>query len=298
MSKLQLILNGDDLGRAACINTAIVQAHIEGMLTSASLMVAEEAADDAVAKARTCPSLAVGLHLVILDGKPAAPAGQIAHLLDRDGRFPRDPFRVGVRCFFSPVVRTELRREFLAQFELFRSTGLPLAHVDGHFLMHLHPTVFSILIPLAEEYGAPGMRLPRDDLGLALSLDSSRAAGKAVWAAVYAVLCRLALRRLRRSSLAYTDRVYGFLQTGRMHEGFVAGLVERIPPVVRSAELYFHPSTEPMGEPFGPNPGDLAALLSPRVRQAIREREAQLTTYAALGSAGLGREPCRGRSSS
>jgi len=284
MDELRLIFNGDDFGRDVAINKAIVQAHERGVLTSASLMVTGKAVDDAVARARGYPNLAVGLHLVVSDGKGLTAAAPGSRLADAWGRLPRNPLVAGMACFCSPALRAELRREIVAQFERFLATGLPLAHVDGHYFMHLHPVVLGILIPLAEQYGVPGTRLPRDDLRLNLALDGRRAAGKVAWALAYALLSRLALRRLRQSPVQVTDRVYGLLQTGRMHEEFVVGLIRRMPPGVRSAELYFHPSTQAIGEPFGPNPGDLAALLSPRVRQAVAERGAQLTSYAALGA--------------
>ncbi len=298
MADLRLIMNGDDLGRTTTINEAIMRAHEQGVLTSASLMVTGEAADQAARLARAYPSLAVGLHMVLLNARTALPAAEVPHLVDGRGWLSRDPFLAGVRCFFSPTVRGEVRREIAAQFERFLGTGLPLAHVDGHYLMHLHPAVFSILIPLAERYQAPGIRLPRDDLRRTLAMDLAGAAGKVGWAAVYALLCGLALRRLRRGQIAYTDRVYGLLESGRMHERFVTGLVRGIPAAVRSAELYFHPCTQSLGEPYGPNPGDLAALLSPQVRRAIDERGAQLTTYAALGAGARRRAMWPGSSSS
>lgn len=287
MGRLRLIFNGDDYGRALSINAAIIRAHEQGVLTSASLMVTGDALEDAVERAREHPSLAVGLHVVVMGAKSALPAADVPHLVDLRGHLPANPFLAGIRYFFDPAVRSELRREMVTQFERFLDTGLPLAHVDGHYLMHLHPTVFSILIPLAEQYGAPGIRLAPDDLRLTLALDPERMAGKVTWASLYSLLCHLAERRLKRACLAYTDRVYGLLQTGRMHERFVVGLVRRISSNVRSAELYFHPSTRPLGRPYGPNPGDLAALLSPRVRAAVIERGAELTSYAALGRAGL-----------
>ncbi len=284
MANLRLIFSGDDYGRAPSINAAIVKAHEQGVLTSASLMVTGEAVDDAVMRAVAHPTLAVGLHVVVMGGRSALTAAEAPHLADLRGNLPGNPFLAGIQFFFNPAVRRELARELVAQFERFLDTGLPLAHVDGHYFMHLHPTVFSILVPLAERYGVPGIRLAPDDLRLTLALDRARMAGKVTWASTYSLLCRLAERRLRRGPLAYTDRVYGLLQTGHMHERFVVGLLRRISGEVRSAELYFHPSTRSLGRPFGPNPGDLAALLSPRVRQAIQERGAVLTSYAALGS--------------
>jgi hopanoid biosynthesis associated protein HpnK len=295
MSSLRLIFNADDLGRTPSINDAVMKAYRNGPLTSASLMVTGSAAGDAVARVRECPGLAVGLHLTLAGGQGALGQQQARHLLDSLGRLPANPAAVGVSCFFNPAVRAELHREIRAQFELFADTGLTPSHIDGHYLLHLHPTVFAVLVPLAEEYGFRGIRLARDDLRLTLRLDRRDLAAKVGWASTYALLCHLAERRLRRSTLAVTDRVYGHLQSGRMHEGFVVGLLHRIPAGVRSAELYFHPSTEDGNEPYGPNSGDLAALLSPRVRRVIDERRAWLTNYAALAARRHGRIPCPGQ---
>lgn len=298
MGDLHLIFNGDDYGRTLSVNAAIIRAHEEGVLTSASLMVTGEAVAGAVAQARAHPRLAVGLHVVVAGARGALPPAQAPHLLDAQGQLPRGPVLAGIACFFSPVVRAELRRELDAQFRHFQDTGLALSHVDGHYHSHLHPTILPMLIPLAERYGAQGLRLPRDDLRLNLGMDRRRIAGKVAWASIYALLCRLAERQLQLSSLAYADRVYGFLQTGYMHEPYVIGLLRRIPPAVRSAEFYFHPSTKLWDEPYGPNPGDLAALLSPHVRQAIAERGGLLANYHALGCSRNRRMVCPGHYSS
>jgi hopanoid biosynthesis associated protein HpnK len=281
---LHLIFNGDDFGRDPSINEAIILAHEKGVLTSASLMVTGAAFEDAVERARQHPSLAVGLHLVLVDADGALPASRMRRLPRAMARLPRDPFLGGVQYFLNPRARAEALLEMTAQFERFLETGLPLAHVDAHYLIHLHPTILWLLVPLAETYRVPGIRLPRDELAVTLRLDRRRLASKLTWASVYALLNRLAERRLRRSLLAFTDRVYGLLQSGRMHEPFVSSLVRSIPQKVRSAELYFHPCTRFLGEPFGPNPGDLAALLSPDLRSAIAERGAVLTNYARLGT--------------
>lgn len=280
-TRMQVILNADDFGRAASINAAVMRAHREGVLTSASLMVAGDAVEEAVALARETPTLAVGLHVVVADGPATLPPAQIPHLVGRDGRFPSDPVRLGLRYFFSRAAQEELARELVAQFERFVATGLALDHVDGHLHLHVHPTVFNLLVPLAEEYGARGLRLPRDDLRLALAHDRRRAGTKSAWAITYGLLCRWCVRRLRDHRLVVTHRVYGLMQTGQMEEAYVVKVLRQL--AVPTAELYFHPATVLTGEPLGPNPGDLDALLSPAVRQVIRERGIRLATYATLG---------------
>ena len=283
---MQVILNADDFGRAASINAAVIQAHREGVLTSASLMVTGDALEEAVALARATPTLSVGLHVVVAGGRAALSPAQIPHLVDCSGHFQGSPELMGIRYVLSRTTRQELARELAAQFERFAATGLRLSHVDGHLLMHVIPTVFDLLLPLAEQYGACGLRLPRDDFWQAVRYDRRQAATKAAWAIVFSLLCRRCVKRLdaRRPNgqnrLAVTHRVYGLMQSGQMQEAYVVNLLRSLN--VSSAELYFHPTIAPASETLGPNPGDLATLLSPTVRQVIQERELRLATYPTL----------------
>jgi len=276
----KIIFNADDFGRSSGINAAVMRAHREGVLTSASLMVAGDAVEEAVALAQETPTLAVGLHLVVIGGPATLPPGEIPHLVDSGGHFHSDPVQVGLRYFLSRTYQEELAREMAAQFEHFVATGLPLSHVDGHFHMHVHPTVFKLLLPLAEQYGATGLRLPRDDFWLALGYDRRHAGTKLGWAISFGLLCRWCLGRLRNHRLIVTHRVYGLMQTGQMQEAYVINLLRHLE--VPTAELYFHPTTGPESEFMGPNPGDLATLLSPAVRQVIQERDLGLATYPTL----------------
>lgn len=276
----KIILSADDFGRSSGINEAVIRAHREGVLTSASLMVAGDAVEEAVTLAQQTPTLAVGLHLVVTGGRATLSPGEIPHLVDSSGHFSNDPVQIGLRYFLSRTVQEELAREIAAQFERFAATRLPLSHVDGHLHMHVHPTVFNLLLPLAEQYGARGLRLPRDDFWFALGYDRRYAGTKVGWAISFGLLCRWCLGRLRNHRLVVTHRVYGLMQTGQMQEAYVINLLRRLE--VPTAELYFHPSTEPAGEFLGPNPGDLATLLSPAVRQVIQGRGLRLATYPTL----------------
>lgn len=278
----ELIVNADDFGRLPAINAAVIRAHREGVLTSASLMVTGDAVSEAVALAHEFPTLAVGLHVVVVGGRAVLLPDEIPHLVDGRGYFDANPVRAGLRYFFSPVARQELTREVGAQFELFVSMGLPLAHVDGHLLMHLHPTVFNLLLPLLRQHDVAGFRLPHDDLRLALAVRPRWWATKIAWATAFAALCRWARPRLHDSGSVATDRVFGVLQTGQMTETYVLRLLDCLDRRVRSAELYFHPSTEWLGEPYGPNPQDLATLLSPAMRRKIERRGIRLTSYPRL----------------
>jgi hopanoid biosynthesis associated protein HpnK len=277
---VQIILNADDFGASASINTAIMRAHRQGVLTSASLMVTGNAAAEAVAMAREAPALAVGLHVVVTGGRSALPPNQIPHIVDQDGLFPNDPLRAGLRYYFSREAQAELAAELEAQFACFAATGLPLSHVDSHMHMHVHPTVFRLLLPLARAHGAQGLRLPRDDFWTSVSYSRQRAGLKAMWAIIFGLLAHRCAKHLDGHPLKVAHRVYGLMQTGQMREGYVLELLRRLQ--VPTAELYFHPSLHTEDGASGPNPSDLATLLSPAVRSVIQERGFSLATYPAL----------------
>jgi hopanoid biosynthesis associated protein HpnK len=267
----------------------VAQAHRAGTLTSASLMVGGAAFDEAVALARTLPDLAVGLHLVLVDGW--AVRGSQRHLTDAGGRFRASPLAAGLVYAFSPAARRALAAEIDAQFQRFAQTGLPLSHVDGHCHMHLHPAVFPQVLRLARHYGARGIRLPHDDLRLALRLDPRHALRKVSWTVVFGLLTRRAKRRIRQSrpadatgpDLLWPERTYGFMQTGQISAPYLEGLIAAGPAA--TAEVYCHPTTGPRLAELGPNSGELAALLSPVVKAAVVGRGIVPARYAELREA-------------
>jgi len=170
----RLVVTADDFGAAPEVNVAVVRAHRDGILTSASLMVTGDAVEEAAQLARETPTLAVGLHLVLAQGRAAAPRAEIPDLVAEDGAFRREPVSTGIRYAWqclSGAGRAQLRREIEAQLAAFAATGLRLAHLDGHLNMHLHPMVLPILLELAPRYGIRAMRLLREDLGAALRYD-------------------------------------------------------------------------------------------------------------------------------
>lgn len=275
MSARRLIVSGDDFGAAPEVNAAVARAHTDGVLTSTSLMVTGDAVTDAVARARALPALSVGLHLVLAQGRAAAPAGEVPSLAGPAGRFRDDPVWSGLRyamLSLGRAGRTQLRREIAAQLDAFVATGLPLAHVDGHLNMHLHPMVLPILLELAPRYGIRAMRLTREDLGTALRHDRRHLARKVAENGVFRALAAYAAPRLRAAGIATADRIYGLHQTGHVDEGYLLALIEALPP--GTSEVYCHPAD---GQPAATarwqagydHAGETAALVSPRVRRAI-----------------------------
>lgn len=149
-----MIFNADDFGRSASINEAVIRAHREGVLTSASLMVNAAAFEEAVELARANPGLGVGLHLTLVCGRSTLSCTQIPGLVNQQGEFSDNTVAAGMRCFFNRSLRTQLEAEMSAQIGKFQATGLMLDHVNGHLNFHLHPVVFDVLLGLFERMRA------------------------------------------------------------------------------------------------------------------------------------------------
>src|SRR5689334_21835218 len=186
----RLIVNADDFGRSPAINTAIIPAHREGILTTASLMVNGQACREAVELAWQNPKLGVGLHLTLVCGFSALSAEQIPDLVSQGHCFSDDPVRTGMALFFRRGLRSQLHREIAAQFRKFQQTGLPLDHVNGHLNIHLHPTVFRMLMDDAAQWGIRNFRLTQDPLWLNLRLGRGRWAYRLSHALVFGILSR------------------------------------------------------------------------------------------------------------
>jgi hopanoid biosynthesis associated protein HpnK len=281
----RLIVCADDFGRDVAINEAVEAAHREGILSSASLMVAAPAACDAVARAGRLPGLRVGLHLVLVDGNAVLPRLELPRLVDEDGRFDANQARAGFRYFFKPGMRRLLAAEIRAQFEAFRATGLVLDHVNAHKHMHLHPTVARLVVEIGRDYGLRAVRLPVEPrMPLRRAFPGERPPMPPPGFAVAALR-----RRLRRAGLAANDHVFGIAWSGAMTEDRVLALLPHLPEGV--SELYFHPASETTPALRAAMPGyrpteELAALVSPGVRRRIEELGIRLVSYADLAPVG------------
>lgn len=261
----QLVVTADDFGAAREVNEAVEIAHTRGVLTATSLMVAAPAANEAVALAKRIPSLRVGLHVVLVEGKPVLPPSQVPDLVDSTGHFRTDMAASGAKMFFFPRVRRQLAREIEAQFEAFRATGLALDHVNAHKHFHLHPTIASEILRVGETFGMHALRVPREPRNVLAEIEQQPAdpvsAITTPWSA-------LLVRRLKANGVLAPDQVFGLRWSGAMTASRVHALLDRLPDGL--TEIYLHPATGPYS---GSAPGyryaeELAALTDSGVIQA------------------------------
>jgi hopanoid biosynthesis associated protein HpnK len=269
----RLIVNADDFGCSESINEAVIRAHRDGILTTASLMVNETAADQAVRMARQNPNLGVGLHLALVCGRSALPPEKIPAIAAPNRQFSNNAIASGVKYFFLPKCRSQLRAEIGAQFEKFHATGLPLDHVNGHLHMHLHPVVLEILMENAERWGIRAMRLTRDRFFLNARIASGQWAYRISHALIYRALSGRARPRLARKIIRHTDWVFGLMLTSRVDGAYLEKLLPRLPP--GDSELYSHPSLDHCSNEYD-------ALVNPAIRRLLQQQGIRLIRYQDL----------------
>jgi hopanoid biosynthesis associated protein HpnK len=269
----RLIVNADDFGRSHSINEAVIRAHREGILTSASLMVNEVGFDEAVKLAKENPKLGVGLHLTLLMGHSALSPEKIPGLVNALGEFSNSPVGVGMNYFFKRNLRGQLRAEIHAQFEKFHSTGLPLDHVNGHLHLHLHPAIFKILMEDSEQLGIRHLRLTRDCLSRSRRMTRGKLFTRIAHAAIFEMLSRRARKILELKKIRHAQITFGLLQDSRVDEDYILNLLPELPP--GDSELYSHPS-------LGEFKREFDALVSPRVKQQIKKLGIELIRYQDL----------------
>jgi hopanoid biosynthesis associated protein HpnK len=278
-----LIINADDFGLSPGINRGVIEAYRHGMVTSVSLMATGDAFDDAVALSLAHPELSIGVHLTLVEGAPVRPPGDIPSLVQRDGRFPGS-LGAFVKRWLSGRIRPEdMARELDAQVEKVLDRGIAVDKLDSHMHLHMLPGVLPSVLATARRHGIKAIRRPVEQLRYrherpgVLTL-ARRAALSAITAAQG--------RGIAASGLYAPDHFSGLGESGALTarglERFLRGLAPGV------TEIMTHPGYhDPVLDRWPESrrycrEGDLRALLSEEVQQALQNLRIELTTFRQL----------------
>lgn len=260
----RLIVNADDFGFTRDVNEGIVEAHRRGILTATTLMANGAAFDHAAELARRTPSLDVGCHLVLVQGKSVLDPG-------------RDlPATVPQLVQALVLKRLAIYDELLAQVRKIAGAGIRPSHIDTHKHTHLLPPVLDAVARIAHEFRIPWVRRPFD-----FGIDRTARVTKGAVALGMRVTRPAFTRSL--GGLKTTDHFTGFQITGSLHMPNLIETLERLPegltefmchpgrlgPELRAADTRLKESREI----------ELAALTSSEVRAVIERRGIELVNY-------------------
>jgi predicted glycoside hydrolase/deacetylase ChbG (UPF0249 family) len=266
----RLILNADDFGLTRGINRAVAELHAAGALTSATLMANGPAFDDAIAIARTNPTLGVGCHIVLTDGTPICTPESIPTLIGPDGK----NFRASLGGFFlaamlGKISEADIAREATAQIQRLQNAGINITHLDTHKHTHILPRVARPLLAAGERAGIRAIRNPFEQ---SWSLRIGRSNRLRIAQVALMRLLRpsfIRLPQIRSGVVRTTDGTIGVSATGRLDAGALRKALAVIPDGLW--EVVCHP---------GYNGADLDAITT-RLRGARDiERLALLEIFA------------------
>lgn len=151
--KRKLIVNADDFGLTIGVNKGIIEAHVNGILTSTTLMVNTPGFLNAVDLSKLYPNLGVGFHFNLTYGAPLLDPSKVPSLVNKDGRF----HPISLKALLSWKTE-DVRKELQAQWERIKASNIHITHIDSHHYIQSHPIVRKEMVRLSLEEGLP-MRL-------------------------------------------------------------------------------------------------------------------------------------------
>ena len=263
----RLIVNADDFGLTPGVNRAILELHRAGLLTSTTLMARAGASEQAMEMAWAAPPLAVGCHVVLVDGKPVLAAEKIPSLIDESTGCFLPRMGAFLRRLFSGRIRAaEIEAETAAQIGRLQARGLRLTHIDTHKHTHMFPGVLRPILHAARSCGVTRIRNPFEP-EWALRATSGAGIVRAAEVSILRCLGPVWRRILVQQGFATTDGTIAVAGTGVLDAPMLRRLVQHMPD--GTWELVTHP---------GYNDADLA-----RVRTRLRaSRDVERAALAAL----------------
>ncbi|HXZ13357.1 MAG TPA: ChbG/HpnK family deacetylase [Candidatus Sulfotelmatobacter sp.] len=285
----RLIVNADDFGLTRGVNRGIVEAHREGIVTSATIMANGEAFEDAAELARANPSLGVGVHIVLLGGRALAAREKLGGLVDKNGNLPASFRGIGITFLDAFTRSSHLEAEMRAQIERVLNAGITPTHLDTHKHLHGNLWILESLVRVAEEYRIFKIRMPFENLRGAFRFGGAsglQAAARRGFVLASRMAYPAFLHVARRKKMRMPDHFFGFVATGQMNRDGIVKIIQDLPG--GTSELVTHPGIcddELKRQPTRlreQRTEELAALTDPFVIREIAARQVQLISYREL----------------
>ncbi len=281
----RLIINADDFGLTSGVNRAIVEGHQHGIITSATLMANSQAFDEAITLAKSTPTLAVGCHVVLVDGLPVSAPSTIPSLLGRDcarfrvklGEFAR------ARRKINPA---DVEVEATAQIRKIQDAGIAVTHLDSHKHTHMFPTVTAPILRAARACGIAEIRNPFEPAKFRFFKNRGALWSRYVQVRTLHLLARRFKQQVQDAGLRTTDGTIGIVATGSLDQDLFDALIRNLPE--GTWEFVCHPGyndaeLQKAGTRLlASRVQELEILISPRSRDLLEHCGIELISYREL----------------
>ncbi len=230
------------------MNRAIVEAHRDGVVSSATLMASanEAAFREAVEMARALPGLSVGCHVVLVDGAPVSPPGAVDTLLAIRSGEPENFYSslsaFAARATMGGFDREQLVLEITAQIRKIQAAGIEVSHLDSHKHTHIFPEILRAMLRAAKICGVRAIRSPFVPMKAIMAQHFAARRALLKRYGQVRILNTFAgnfRRQTSRAGLRAPDGVIGVIETGSMDGILLRQALEGLPE--GTWELVCHP---------------------------------------------------------
>jgi len=277
-----LVINADDFGLCEGVNKGILEAHSDGVLTSATIMVNMSAAEQAAELAKKTPTLGVGVHLNLTEGTPVSDDDSVRPLLDSDGNFCLSAGKLAL-CSVSAKTRRAIETELAAQIQWLIDRAIKPTHLDSHKHIHSFPLIFSVVCRLARRFDIRAVRYAYESgavsqIPFPLTDKDGRRRAQIVRAMAK-------VNRWQNSDFFRTDLLFGVAHTGKINANFLKAVA--LYDSAATAELMTHPGyTDGLDADrtrlVKERQVELEALCSEKTKQQFRNAGIELVHYGQL----------------
>jgi predicted glycoside hydrolase/deacetylase ChbG (UPF0249 family) len=285
-----LIVNADDLAWAEGVNRGIAQAHRNGIVTSTTILANGAAFASAVELVKATPSLSVGVHLNLSDGKPVSLPETVPSIVNDRGEFKGGPEALLLRVARRNLRLKEVEIEWESQIQKVVNAGIQPTHLDGHKHVHMLPGMFEIVLRLAKRNNIAAVRISHEGSSLRVALSSGEKQNiplvmkQGVQARVLKLLARDARALAEAAGIATTDYFCGISQTGELTIEGMKCLLQNLPE--GATEMMCHPGfmdkelEESATRLQDSRELEVQILTSPDIRNLVASQGIRLIDYA------------------
>ncbi len=270
----KLIVSGDDLGLHEAINRGVLEAHEEGIVTSASIAPCGRAFEHACRLVEKRRKLGLGIHLTLVEERPLL-GPDILKTLAPNGQLPGSYRQLFFGLVKGRIDPEEIELELDAQIQRVMKAGLAISHLDSHQHTHFFPQIRKTLFRLAEHYEIGGLRAA-----------SRVVPGRTKFSLLLAPLAKGVQRAARSRGIRTPDTLWLPSPSGRITSRDLIAGIPKLPAGV--SELVVHPGVDQKAlEGAYPDwrfkwQQELAAIKATDVRDMLARHNVQLTRYSEL----------------
>lgn len=266
----QLVVTADDFGYSRNVNKAIIKCFRKGIVTSTSLLANTSYFEESVKLLKQNKNLDIGIHVNLTEFRPLTRAKT---LTGKNGKFIKKTR--WFEGYYKNADKKEIEKEIEEQITKTISSGLKIAHLNGHNHIHIFPKVIDAVVKLAKKYKISYIRLPID-------ANNKNYSNQKNFLSIISKFSKKARNKILKNKLKTTNDFYGILNMHDMDFGKLLAIISSIKNGTN--ELMVHPAyTNGKGDIFHQSTQrekEIQLLTSTKIKQLVKKRGINLTNFS------------------